>query len=49
VILPTLPIDGLDEFYSIYEKADLKSYSSEDNLMSKDDIKKMLYKGGFLS
>ncbi|MFC0189093.1 polysaccharide biosynthesis protein [Fictibacillus aquaticus] len=49
VILPTIPIDGLNEFYSIYEKADLKSYSSEDNLMSKDEIKKMLHKGGFLS
>ncbi|MFC7371826.1 polysaccharide biosynthesis protein [Fictibacillus iocasae] len=49
VILPTIHIEGLNEFYSVFDKADLKSYSSEDDLMSKEEIREMLKKGGFLS
>lgn len=48
VILPTLQIDGLKEFYSDFKKVELQSYSSMEALMSKEDILNMLKKGGFL-
>jgi UDP-N-acetylglucosamine 4,6-dehydratase/5-epimerase len=49
VILPSIHIKGLNEFYSTYKKVELESYSSAENLMTKDEIRQMLVKGGFLS
>lgn len=49
VILPPLQIPGLAERYAGYPKAALQSYSSADNLMTKDEIRAMLMRGGFLS
>ncbi|UTE75473.1 polysaccharide biosynthesis protein [Rossellomorea sp. KS-H15a] len=48
VILPTIPIDGLNEFYKGYPKVDLDTYSSSDNIIDYDEIKSMLKDGGFL-
>ncbi|MGC4375447.1 polysaccharide biosynthesis protein [Fictibacillus sp. Mic-4] len=48
VILPTIKIEGLYEHYSTFKKVELKSYSSSENLMTKEEIKKMLEKGRFL-
>ncbi len=48
VILPTIEIKGLREFYSSYPKVNLDNYCSSDNLISKDEIKEMLRDGGFL-
>ncbi|WP_261132638.1 polysaccharide biosynthesis protein [Bacillus sp. Marseille-Q3570] len=49
VILPTIEIKDLNEHYQHFKKIDLHSYSSHEMLMSKDEIKEMLQKGGFLS
>ncbi|WP_068773994.1 polysaccharide biosynthesis protein [Paenibacillus sp. FJAT-26967] len=49
VILPTLDIPGLKEYYSAYPGADISSFSSKDNLMEKDEIRALLVKGGFLT
>ncbi|MBM7586933.1 FlaA1/EpsC-like NDP-sugar epimerase [Bacillus pakistanensis] len=48
VILPTIPIDGLKEYYKDFAKVDLDTYSSSDNIISYDEIKAMLKDGGFL-
>ncbi|MEI2663799.1 SDR family NAD(P)-dependent oxidoreductase [Rossellomorea sp. LJF3] len=48
VILPTIPIKGLAEYYDGFPKVDLDTYSSKDNIISHDDIKSMLKDGGFL-
>jgi FlaA1/EpsC-like NDP-sugar epimerase len=49
VILPTIEIDGLQEHYATFEKLDLESYCSEDDLMTKEEIRQMLIEGGFLN
>ncbi|RZT23157.1 polysaccharide biosynthesis protein [Fictibacillus halophilus] len=49
VILPTIDIEGLNQHYSAYEKVELESYSSEKDLMTKEEIYTMLTEGGFLS
>ncbi|MGM7700951.1 polysaccharide biosynthesis protein [Pseudalkalibacillus sp. Hm43] len=48
VILPTIELQNLNEFYKSYKKIDLHSYSSHESLMTKEAIKEMLEKGGFL-
>ncbi|MCP3739191.1 SDR family NAD(P)-dependent oxidoreductase [Rossellomorea sp. BNER] len=48
VILPTIPIEGLKEYYKSYPKVDLETYCSSDNLINYDEIKVMLKDGGFL-
>ncbi|QHT62599.1 polysaccharide biosynthesis protein [Paenibacillus lycopersici] len=49
VILPTLDIPGLRMHYSAYPKVDFDSYCSSELLMTKDEIRAMLVRGGFLS
>ncbi|TMU87701.1 SDR family NAD(P)-dependent oxidoreductase [Bacillus sp. BHET2] len=48
VILPTIPIEGLMEYYEEFPQVDLDTYSSSDNIISYDEIKIMLKDGGFL-
>ncbi|MBB3113624.1 FlaA1/EpsC-like NDP-sugar epimerase [Paenibacillus phyllosphaerae] len=48
VILPPLDIPGLRQHYSAHKNVDFDSFSSKDNLMSKEEIKAMLIRGGFL-
>ncbi|UXH45326.1 polysaccharide biosynthesis protein [Rossellomorea vietnamensis] len=48
VILPTIPNNGLLEYYQSYPKVDLETYSSKDNIIDYDQIKTMLKDGGFL-
>lgn len=48
VILPTIEIDGLNEYYQAYPKVNLETYCSSDNTINREDIKKMLKDGGFL-
>jgi UDP-N-acetylglucosamine 4,6-dehydratase len=48
VILPTIENPYLKEHYSIYPPLTNKIYSSNDVLMAKDEIKKMLIKSGYL-
>ncbi|WP_088103468.1 polysaccharide biosynthesis protein [Halalkalibacter urbisdiaboli] len=48
VILPAIYIDGLQEHYSKYELVNMENYNSSQSLMSMDEIKKMLQKGGFI-
>ncbi|AZN42781.1 polysaccharide biosynthesis protein [Paenibacillus albus] len=49
VILPTIEIPGLRGHYSQYPKVDFDSYSSSQSLLTKDEIRSMLVRGGFLS
>ncbi|MFC4810912.1 polysaccharide biosynthesis protein [Paenibacillus sp. GCM10023250] len=49
VILPTIDIPGLRQHYSAHPKVDFDSYCSSKSLMSKDEIRAMLVRGGFLS
>lgn len=49
VILPTLDIPGIKEKYSAYDKVGFSSFCSSHSLMSKEEIKELLIKGGFLS
>ncbi|MDF2936155.1 MAG: UDP-N-acetylglucosamine 4,6-dehydratase [Paenibacillaceae bacterium] len=48
VILPTLEIPGIKERYTAYPKAEISSFCSSQSLMSKDQIRELLIKGGFL-
>ncbi|NQD64943.1 polysaccharide biosynthesis protein [Bacillus haikouensis] len=48
VILPTIPIKGLTEYYKDHPKVDLDTYSSSDNIIEYNEIKTMLKEGGFL-
>ncbi|KMK96431.1 MULTISPECIES: SDR family NAD(P)-dependent oxidoreductase [Rossellomorea] len=48
VILPTIHIEGLTEFYKDFPQVDLDTYSSSDNIINYDQIKSMLKDGGFL-
>lgn len=48
VILPTLNIPGLKERYGHCPKVSFSSFSSEYNLMSKDEIRDILRRGGFI-
>lgn len=49
VILPTIDIPDLKEHYQGYEKVSFSSFSSQQNLMNKEEIKDILKRGGFLS
>jgi len=49
VILPTLDIPGLREAYAAYPKVNFSSFSSNQSLMTKAEIRRMLVRGGFLS
>jgi FlaA1/EpsC-like NDP-sugar epimerase len=49
VTLPSLPIEGLYQHYSKYPTVLLKVYRSDQSLMSKDQIRQMLFNGGFIS
>ncbi|SEN75412.1 polysaccharide biosynthesis protein [Paenibacillus sp. OV219] len=49
VILPTIEIPGLRQHYNRYPKVDFDSYSSSQSLLTKDEIRSMLVRGGFLS
>lgn len=48
VILPTIDIHGLRDRYSKYEAVNFASYCSSQSLMSKEEIRSMLLRGGFL-
>ncbi|WP_028594130.1 polysaccharide biosynthesis protein [Paenibacillus assamensis] len=48
VILPTLDIPGLKEKYALYPSVEFNSFSSEQNVISKEEIHLMLQRGGFL-
>ncbi|MFX3624578.1 MAG: polysaccharide biosynthesis protein [Ectobacillus sp.] len=48
VILPSIHIKGLKEHYSQHKPVNLVNYNSSQGLMSKDEIKQMLQKGGFI-
>jgi FlaA1/EpsC-like NDP-sugar epimerase len=48
VILPAIHIEGLKEHYSKYKPVNLESYHSGIGLISKDEIREMLMKGGFI-
>ncbi|GGH34026.1 polysaccharide biosynthesis protein [Paenibacillus segetis] len=49
VILPTLNIPGLKDRYSTYPPVSFSSFSSTDHLMSKEEIRHILRRGGFIS
>lgn len=49
VIVPLLPLVKLHQHYSKYPKVPLKHYQSDQSLISKDEIRKMLMDGGFIS
>lgn len=48
VILPSLNVNNVREMYESYEKFDGHSYSSNDMLMDKTEIKNKLQSGGFI-
>jgi UDP-N-acetylglucosamine 4,6-dehydratase len=48
VILPTIDIPGLKDFYSACNRVKEQSYSSKDTLMTKKEIKQMLIDGDLL-
>lgn len=48
VILPSIHLPGLTEHYSKYQPVNLESYHSGTGLMSQEEIKEMLMKGGFI-
>jgi UDP-N-acetylglucosamine 4,6-dehydratase len=48
VILPTSDIPGLRDWYASYPRVNFDSFSSSQSLMSKEEIRRMLVRGGFL-
>lgn len=48
VILPSIHIPGLEDHYAKYKLVNLESYHSGTNLLSREEIKAMLMKGGFI-
>lgn len=49
VILPSIEIDGLKEYYASYKPVEMENYNSGENLMNKDELRTLLEEGGFLS
>ncbi|HEY2492470.1 MAG TPA: polysaccharide biosynthesis protein [Paenibacillus sp.] len=49
VILPTINIPHVKRHYSRYPHVSFSSFSSEQNIMTKEEIKDILVRGGFLS
>ncbi|MFB2350734.1 polysaccharide biosynthesis protein [Priestia megaterium] len=48
VILPPIYIEGLKEYYSNYAQVNLEKYDSSKQVISKEEIREMLLKGGFI-
>jgi FlaA1/EpsC-like NDP-sugar epimerase len=48
VILPSIHINGLREHYAQYKPVNFLNYSSGQGLMNKDELKRLLQKGGFI-
>jgi len=48
VILPSISIKGLREHYAKYKPVNMEEYNSSTGLISKEEIKEMLVKGGLL-
>ena len=48
VILPTIHIEGLKEHYSKYKPVNIMNYNSSTDLISKEEIRNMLKRGGFI-
>ncbi|QGQ44726.1 polysaccharide biosynthesis protein [Metabacillus sediminilitoris] len=48
IILPAIYIKGLKEHYSKFKSVNIKNYNSSTGLMTKEEIKDMLMKGGFI-
>ncbi|MBM7646942.1 FlaA1/EpsC-like NDP-sugar epimerase [Scopulibacillus daqui] len=48
VILPTVPVEGLNDYYRSYENADSRGYHSETEPMTKEEIREMLKMGDLL-
>ncbi|NGY94089.1 polysaccharide biosynthesis protein [Bacillus megaterium] len=48
VILPPIYIKGLKEYYSNYAQVNLEKYDSSKQVISKEEIREMLLKGGFI-
>ncbi|ASV69836.1 polysaccharide biosynthesis protein [Cytobacillus sp. FSL W7-1323] len=48
VILPSIHIDGLKAYYKDYQPINLEEYNSGQSLMDKEELRKMLKKGGFI-
>ncbi|MBD7936526.1 MULTISPECIES: polysaccharide biosynthesis protein [Cytobacillus] len=48
VILPSIHIDGLRAYYKDYQPINLEEYNSGQSLMDKEELRKMLKKGGFI-
>jgi UDP-N-acetylglucosamine 4,6-dehydratase/5-epimerase len=48
VILPTIDIPGLKAHYKHYSPVNLVNYNSSEGLMTNEEIKELLVKGGFL-
>jgi FlaA1/EpsC-like NDP-sugar epimerase len=48
VILPPIYIKGLKEYYSQYAHVNLEKYDSSKEVISKEEIREMLRKGGFI-
>ncbi|OUB14298.1 UDP-N-acetylglucosamine 4,6-dehydratase [Bacillus thuringiensis serovar yunnanensis] len=49
VILPTIPIAGLQEHYTEYTPLGIGGYRSDQELISKDEVRYLLKQGGFIS
>lgn len=47
VILPTIEIKSVNEHYANYEKVEYETYSTENDLMTNEEIHQMLVEGGF--
>jgi UDP-N-acetylglucosamine 4,6-dehydratase/5-epimerase len=48
IVLPTIDLPGLKQFYSHAKPAKMENFSSTDFLMTKEEIKQMLVESGFL-
>lgn len=48
VILPTVEIQEIKEYYAKYKVVGMKDYHSNQSLMTKEEIKALLRKGGFI-
>ncbi|WP_347552741.1 polysaccharide biosynthesis protein [Pseudalkalibacillus hwajinpoensis] len=49
VILPSITVDGLQEHYADFQPVELENYNSSENLMTREELKILLQKGGFIS
>ena len=49
VILPSIEIQGLKDYYAGYKPVEIENYNSGENLMNKEELRALLEDGGFLS